>query len=231
MGLITKYHTFVDGAGVPDAQCLAVRLNTNWDRLYTLVNGAIDQANIYTGYKLTRSGALPTFSAGTHEGLLWYDTGGDKMYYGNASAWKDGIGVTGPSGPTGPTGPTGATGATGSGSDVRLFTWIIAYPVAGIIGGPKVYEAHTIKRVSGATKDGTSVAFNAGIANEATPFTVASNVMPSDLTADSDGQDYDMVGASGENGSVSADQWIIIDINTVTGTVTQLAISIACELA
>ena len=86
MGLITKYHTFVDGA-VPNGALLAVRLNTNWDRLYTLVNGNIDQTNIYTGYKLSRYGALPTWASG-YEGVFWYDTDGDKAYIGNASAWK-----------------------------------------------------------------------------------------------------------------------------------------------
>jgi len=227
MGLISKYHTFVDGAGVPNAQCLAVRLNTNWDRLYTLVNGGIDQDNIYTGYKFTRSGAIPVFSAGTHEGILWYDTGANKMYYGNDSAWVDGIGVTGP---TGPTGPTGGTGPTGAGSKYRVYTWVIMYPVAGIIGGPNMYEANTVKRVSAATKDGTSVAFNVGIANETTPFTNSSDVMPADLTGDSDGAQYVMSGASGEHASVAANKWLIIDITTVTGTVTQLVISVACEV-
>jgi len=225
MGLISKYHTFVDGQGVANAQITAIRLNTNWDRLYTLVNGNIDQDNIYSGYNLTRSGALPTFAAGTHEGVLWYDTGENKMYYGNDTEWHDSVGVTGPSGPTGPTGPTGA------GSAYRVYTWVIAYPAAGVIAGPQAYEAQTIKRVSAATTGGTSVAFNVEVRDASTPGTAGTDVMPGDLTADDDAETYEMTGESGENGSVAADKWIFIDITTVTGDVTQLVISVAAEIS
>lgn len=227
MGLITKYHTFVDGAGVPNAQCLAIRLNTNWDRLYTLVNGNIDQANVYTGHKLTRSGALPTFSAGTHEGILWYDTGANKMYYGNDSAWVDGIGA---SGATGPTGPSGPTGPTGPGSAYRTFTWVIMYPVVDDIAGPNVPEGYTLKWVTGSCKGGTSVDFNVEKRQEATPFTAGTDTMAADLHCHSQGQ-YIYTGASGEDASVAAAQWIVIDISDVTGTVEQLVISLTAEVA
>ena len=228
MGLVTKYHTFVDGAGVPNAQCLAVRLNTNWDRLYTLVNGNIDQANIGTGYKFSRVGALPTYSNGSHEGILWYDTETNKMYYGNDTAWADGIGVSGSDGATGPTGPTGPTGA---GSAYRVYTWVIAYPAAGVIAGPQMYEAQTMKRVSGATTGGTSVAFNIEKRADETPGTAGTDTMPGDLTADSDNEKYVFNGASGESASVAADEWLFIDITTVTGVVTQLVISVATEIS
>jgi len=225
MGLISKYHTFVDGQGVPNAQITAIRLNTNWDRLYTLVNGNIDQANVYSGYNLTRSGALPTFSAGSHEGILWYDTGANKMYYGDNTEWKEGVGVDGA------TGPAGTAGAAGPGSAYRVYTWVIAYPTTGTIAGPQAYEAQTIKRVSAATSGGTSVALNIEKRADATPGVAGTDAMPSELTADSDNQKYTFSGASGESAAVAADEWIFVHISAVTGVVTQLVISVATEIS
>lgn len=229
MGLIVKYHTFVDGAGVPNAQCLAVRLNTNWDRLYTLVNGNIDQNNAYTGYKFTRSGALPAWSA-AYEGVLWYDTGADLVYYGNASAWVAAIGPQGPTGHTGPAGTAGTAGTAGAGSAFRTYTWVIMYPVAGEVYGVNLYEAHAWRKITACTTGGTSVAFNIEERNEATPGTTGVNLMPADLTADSNSATYVFNGGSAENGSSDATDWMVIDITTVTGVVTQLAISLAGEI-
>lgn len=66
MGLIVKYHTWVDGA-VPAGLITALRLNTNFDNLYTLVNGLLDSANLVNPLPLTQtvllnSGALLKFT-------------------------------------------------------------------------------------------------------------------------------------------------------------------------
>jgi len=66
MGLIVKYHHWVDGA-VAAGLISADRLNTNFDRLYTLVNGLLDAANLVNPLPLTQtvllnSGALLKFT-------------------------------------------------------------------------------------------------------------------------------------------------------------------------
>lgn len=87
MPLISVYHTFADGGG-PAGAMTADRLNTNWTRLYDLVNGDLDQDNIASGYKFARSGVKPSWGAG-YEGIFWYDSGDHKVYFGDDTAWVE----------------------------------------------------------------------------------------------------------------------------------------------
>lgn len=88
MAVITKFHTFSDGY-IPAALITASRLNTNWDRLYTLVNGALDQENIASGYWLVASVATkPSWNA-TYEGKIIYSQDTQNLSVATDTQWVD----------------------------------------------------------------------------------------------------------------------------------------------
>ena len=85
MPLITKYHTFSDGT-IPAGLITAVRLNTNWDRLYTLVNGMLDNDNMEDGYSLLLSAATAPAWTSSYTGKVVYAEDTGYLHYGTGSA-------------------------------------------------------------------------------------------------------------------------------------------------
>lgn len=88
MALITKYHTFSDGY-IPAALITAARLNTNWDRLYTLVNGALDNDNMTSGYHLVVTVATKPDWSASYTGHILYCSDTGKLWFGDASAFQE----------------------------------------------------------------------------------------------------------------------------------------------
>lgn len=78
MGLISVYHTWVDGK-IPNGLITADRLNTNLSRLYDLVNGNIDEDNIENPCKIMitsrdyNTGNYKITGAWEHDGTVQFD--------------------------------------------------------------------------------------------------------------------------------------------------------------
>jgi hypothetical protein len=88
MALITIYHRFADGL-IPAGLITAVRLNTNWDRLYTLVNGELDNDNMASGYHLVSTVATKPTWTSAYTGHILYCTDTGKLWFGDSSAFQE----------------------------------------------------------------------------------------------------------------------------------------------
>jgi len=228
MGLIVMYHTFTDTQDSGGA-LTASNVNTNWQRLYTLVNGNLDQANIAPTYFLTRSGTKPTWAAG-YEGQFWYDSTDHKAYVGSNATWLPGMGATGPTGPEGPTGPTGEIGTLS-------YTWVIAYPATGRVLGPELQSDHTVSRVYARTATaGTGAAYvTFNIDNMVgAKGTTGRYVLPHGLIANLTGVAY--TGTSGSTAPIWGYNEILdksvvdVVITAVTGEPKYVAITMVCTV-
>jgi hypothetical protein len=124
-------------------------------------------------------------------------------------------GPTGPQGTTGPTGPqgtTGPTGPSGPGSNIRTYTWVVANPVAGGIPGPRLKAAQTATRIDSYVTAATSVTFN--IEERSTIGSVGSDLLAADQVADVTGETT----TSFADSALAADNWLWLDIASVSGS-------------
>ena len=76
MGLIVVYHTFVDGK-IDAGKITADRINTNFSRLYNLVNGLIDADNLANPFVMTSNIQMTGGAV-----LKFIETGGGTDYVG-----------------------------------------------------------------------------------------------------------------------------------------------------
>jgi hypothetical protein len=130
-------------------------------------------------------------------------------------------GPKGEKGDTGATGDTGAQGIQGPGSNIRVYTWVLDFPIPGVVPGPKLKEPHTITSIESHTTDETSVAFNI---EERTNFAASGvDVLTSDQVATPAG-DSDTTFA---NPSIATDSWLYLDISAVVGTPQKVVITVA----
>jgi len=105
-----------------------------------------------------------------------------------------------------------------------VYTWVIANPVVGIILGPRLKTALTCVRLDSYVAAATSVTFN--IEERATIGSTGTDILAADQVADVDGETT----ASFDNASLAADNWLVVAISAVSGSPTQVVVTLACEV-
>lgn len=114
-------------------------------------------------------------------------------------------------------------GLGGGGATTRTLTWVIKNPAAGTIVGPRLYlNDGYIKRVTGSITGGTSVSFN--VQARTAPNTAVSNI-GSNMSATTSGSNTTF------NYYVDYDKYLTLIINSVSGTVAYLTVTVAFEEA
>jgi hypothetical protein len=130
--------------------------------------------------------------------------------------------------PRGATGQQGASGSQGlqglqgpSGSAGTSFTWVIQSPASGGVPGPRLGESRMVTRVDAFVTNATSCAIN--IEKRTTIGSVGNALLSSDLTATVGGATTSTFASS----SISAGDWLWVDISSVVGTPMTLTINLA----
>lgn len=98
------------------------------------------------------------------------------------------------------------------------FCWVIAYPTTGGILGTRIAQNLTATRVDAYTSGGTSCTFN--IEQRSTIGTTGTNIMTSDMVADSNGE----IDTTLANPNLVEGNWLYVDISAVSGAVEQVVI-------
>lgn len=112
-----------------------------------------------------------------------------------------------------------------SASGIRMLTWAISSPAVGGIVGPRIPENMTVTRVDAYVDAATSATFN--IEERGTIGSAGTNIMSADMAADVTGESD--TGAF-NNDSLAAGNWLWVDISAVSGTPTQLVITLTCTV-
>ena len=118
-------------------------------------------------------------------------------------------------GPTGPVGPTGPAGTK------RVMYFTVSYPGAATIPLGVIEEAWTAAKIEAYIFGGTNVVFN--IEERTTPGTAGTNMMTSDMTA----LTTLVTDAALANPGLAAGNTLALDIASVSGAVTYIAITIS----
>ena len=114
--------------------------------------------------------------------------------------------------------------APDKGSNVRSFTWVVANPAIGGVPGPRIAENMLVTRVDGFVDAATSAAFN--VEQRTSVGSSGTNILTSDLVATTTGAYSSSVTAN----QLIGGNYLWIDISAVTGTPTQLVITVTCSL-
>ena len=107
----------------------------------------------------------------------------------------------------------------------RYFVWIIPDPTVGTVGQVPIPQDSTVIEVKGNVDDGTSATFN--IEERATLGSAGTDILSSDMAADTNGE---IVSSGFNNDSLSADNYLTIDISAVSGAVTDLTIRLKVRI-
>lgn len=159
---------------------------------------------------ITSGAGAPNDGNGVENDFYINTTNGD-LYKKVASVWSLIGNIIGPTGPTGPTGP---------GSAIRTFTWVISSPASGVVYGPRLKEAHTVTRVDSSVNKG-SVTFNI---NERTNLTQSgSNILTTSQIALASGVNS----TSFSDSSLGADNWLALNISSISSAPDQLVVTIS----
>jgi len=106
---------------------------------------------------------------------------------------------------------------TGGGA---TYTWVVRLPAVGGIPGPLLSQALTASQIDAYTEAGTSVEFN--IELRSTIASAGSDLMTADMVADSDGETDAALAVT----SLTADNWLYLDIAAVTGDVEMFVVTL-----
>jgi hypothetical protein len=107
---------------------------------------------------------------------------------------------------------------------VRTFSWVITNPVAGGIPGPRLKVAATAIRIDSYVTSATSVTFN--IEERSTIGSAGSNLLASDQVADVNGETT----TSFDDSALAADNWLWLDIASVSGTPAILVVTLTVTI-
>lgn len=117
------------------------------------------------------------------------------------------------------------TGAQKTALAFRYITWIIPNPSAGAVGQVPIPWDCTVVEVKANVQSGTSATFN--IEERATLGSAGTNILSSDVAADTNGE---VVSSGFNNDSLSADNYLTIDISAISGSVTDLTIRLKVRI-
>lgn len=104
----------------------------------------------------------------------------------------------------------------------RNATWVIENPTATGIPGPRMkWNGECVRLDSFVVGSGSTVDFN--IEKRSSPNTAGTNILTSDLQSTTSGVSTTTFSSS----SITADEWLWVDISSVSGTVTSMSISLS----
>jgi hypothetical protein len=103
--------------------------------------------------------------------------------------------------------------------------WVVQSPANGGVPGPRLKEAHTATRIDSFVTSNTSATFN--IEERSTIGSAGTNLLASDQVAVTGGTTT----TSFSDGALAADNWLWIDIASVSGTPAELVITLSCTVA
>ena len=150
-------------------------------------------------------------------------TGGGTSGTNGTSGSSGSSGINGTSGSSGINGTSGSSGTNGtsgsSGISPSIFTWSLDTPEVDGIPGPRLYHNMRVQRVDSYCVSLSSVTFT--VSYKSTP-TGSTTYIYSGVTNTTQG---DSSGAISE--SVSADNWLWLDINSIQGAPDKLVVSLA----
>lgn len=107
----------------------------------------------------------------------------------------------------------------------RYFVWIIPNPAIATVGQVPIPWDCTVTEVKANVEGGTSATFH--IQERATLGSAGTNILSSAMVADTDGE---IVSSGFNNESLSADNYLTIDISAVSGSVTDLTIRLKARI-
>jgi hypothetical protein len=106
----------------------------------------------------------------------------------------------------------------------RVFSWVMANPVAGGIPGPRLKVAATVTRIDSYCIGATSVTFN--IEERSTIGSAGSNLLAADQVADVNGE----TAVAFADSALAADNWLWLDIASVSGTPTMVVVTLSVTI-